>query len=174
MRFEDLPAATRDYYLTAADLVLAKCNAHDPWFPKPSDAIAEAWAETFARSRLTREDLLAGVARAYSLAGDNGYRPLAGSIVTHAKAAYAEALAALPPDQRERMVELIEILQDMGIAPPDAHRYARRVALRRRPPFELTDTQRTELTRRITERKALAAAPRRALPGALGRMFRPA
>lgn len=162
------------YYYDAAVDVLTKCAANDPWFPNGSEATVLAWAEVFADSRLPREDLLAGVARAYRLAGDNGYRPLAGSIVTHARAAYREALEALPEDRRAAMIAAAEALQDMGIAPPEAHRYARRVALRRTPPFQLTEAQTTELRARLAERKALAAAPRRELPGLLGRMFRPA
>ncbi|MBM4686454.1 hypothetical protein GS532_22575 [Rhodococcus hoagii] len=54
--------ADRD--IETAAQVLAKCAANDPWFPKGGQAIVQAWAEVFAESKLSREDLLAGVARA--------------------------------------------------------------------------------------------------------------
>ena len=61
-----------------AAMVLAKCAANDPWFPAGGEAIILAWSEVFAASKLTREDLLAGVARAYRLSPD-GFRPLPAS-----------------------------------------------------------------------------------------------
>jgi len=52
------------YLQTAAD-VLAKCSANDPWFPKPSQAMAMAWAEHFEFHQLSRADLLDAVRAFY-------------------------------------------------------------------------------------------------------------
>lgn len=150
---------TDDENATAA-LVLAKCAASDPWFPHGGEATVLAWAEVFAESGLSREDLLSGVARAYRLA-EEGFRPLPASIVRHGRAAYFEMLKALPDDRRELMEEANYILQDMGISPPDAHRYARRVALGRAPHFRLTDEQDAEFRRKFAERQAIEKGPRR-------------
>lgn len=155
-----------DYYIEAAGKVLAKCAGNDPWFPQGGEAIIHAWAEVFAESGLSCEDLEAGVARAYLKAGEDGYKPLPGSIVRHAKEAYFEQLHSLPEDRRELMEEANHILQEMGIAPPDAHRFARRVALGRSTPFRLTDEQDAEFRRRLSERRALKAEPRKAIVGA--------
>ncbi len=149
---------TDDDKQTAA-MVLAKCAANDPWFPAGGESMVWAWAEVFSESGLSREDLLAGVARAYRLSED-GFRPLPASIVRHARAAYFEQLKALPDDRRELMEEANYILQDMGISPPDAHRYARRVALGRAPHFRLTDQQDAEFRRRLAELQAVEKVPR--------------
>lgn len=143
-----------------AAMVLAKCAANDPWFPAGGEAIILAWSEVFAASKLTREDLLAGVARAYRLSPD-GFRPLPASIVSHAKAAYYESLAELPEARREAMEEAAHILQDLGLTPPEAHRYARRIALGRKPLEPLTSEQDSQLRARLTERQALKACPSR-------------
>ncbi|MFC9768857.1 hypothetical protein [Rhodococcus jostii] len=127
-----------------ATMVLAACAGHDLWFPHGGESTVLAWAQVFAESGLTREDLLAGVARAY-LKSEDGFKPLPASIVRHARDAYFESLKALPEDRRQLMEEANHILQGKGIAPPDAHRYARRVALGREPQFRLTDTQHTRV-----------------------------
>lgn len=160
---------TDDDKITAA-MVLAKCAANDPWFPAGGETTVLAWAEVFGDSGLSREDLLAGVARAYRLA-EEGFRPLPASIVRHARAAYFEMLKALPDDRRELMEEANYVLQDMDISPPDAHRFARRVALGRDPHFTLTDEQQAEFRRRLTERQAIRNMPRRRIdPGMFGRL----
>lgn len=115
-----------------AALVLAKCASNDPWFPNPGQAIVKAWAEIFATSNLTREDLLAGVTRAYQTE-DTGYRPLPASIVKHARASYFESLANLPDERRESMEDAAHALMEIGIQPPDAHKYVRRIILGRTP-----------------------------------------
>lgn len=148
--------------IETATLVLAKCAANDPWFPNGGDAVTLAWAEQFADCGLSREDLLAGVARAYRISED-GFKPLPASIVKHARDAYFESLKALPDDRRQLMEEASHILQDMEISPPDAHRFARRVALGREPQFRLTDEQNAEFRRRLAERQALEAEPRKAI-----------
>jgi len=150
-----------DVDIETAGMVLAKCAANDPWFPKGGDAIIQAWAEVFAESRLSRDDLLAGVARAYRTE-ESGFRPLPAAIVRHARAAYFEALRDLPDEQREQMEAVNHALQDMGFTPPDAHRFAKRVALGRKPDVRLTEDQKVELRRRLIERAALESAPRRA------------
>lgn len=157
-----------DHQQTAA-LVLAKCAANDPWFPNGGESIVLAWAEVFAASGLAREDLLAGVARAYRLA-DEGFKPLPASIVKHARAAYYESLKALPESKREAMEEASHILQELGLTPPEAHRYARRIALGRKPLVPLTAEQDSQLRTRLAERRDLKALPsrKRFLTGLVG------
>lgn len=139
-----------DHDIQTATLVLAKCAANDPWFPNGGEATVLAWAEAFAESGLSREDLLAGVARAYRESPD-GFKPLAASIVRHARAAYFEQLREIPDDRRALMDEANYALQDMGISPPEAHRYARRVALGRKPHLQLTAEQDAELRQRLAK-----------------------
>lgn len=148
-----------EHQQTAA-LVLAKCAANDPWFPNGGEAIVMAWAEVFAESGLAREDLLAGVARAYRLETE-GFKPLAASIVKYAKEAYYDSLKSLPEAKRESMEEASHILQELGLTPPQAHRYARRIALGRKPLVALTPEQDSQLRIRLAERQALKAIPAR-------------
>ncbi|WP_343466300.1 hypothetical protein AAI421_17965 [Rhodococcus aetherivorans] len=170
MRLEDLT----EEHIATASLVLAKCASFDPWFPNGGDAVTLAWAEAFAESRLAREDLLAGVARMYRHAGEDGVRPVPGIIIRHATAAYSEALALLPAERRARMIDAEHALQNMGITPPEAHHIARRVALGRDPGRKLTRAQRDELEHRLAERRALESGPSRgiALRELVARAFR--
>lgn len=143
-----------------AAMVLGKCAANDPWFPVGGEALVLGWAEVFAASGLTRDDLLAGVARAYRLAPD-GFKPLPAAIVKHARAAYSEALAALPEQKRQDMETAYQALQDLGWSPPRAHRYVRRVALGR-DAGALSEGDRQGLAAAFAERAALVdAEPRR-------------
>lgn len=148
-----------DSQLQTAGLVLAKCAANDPWFPNGGESTVMAWGEVFSESGLSREDLLAGVTRAYRMS-EEGFRPLPASIVRHARAAYFEQLKALPDDRRELMEEANYVLQDMGISPPDAHQFARRVALGREPNLTLSEEQTVEFRRKLAERQAIERGPR--------------
>jgi hypothetical protein len=67
-----------------AAAVLAKCASKDPFFPKPSAALAIGWGEEFAKWNLTVDQLIAGVARAYHDHG-NGFRPLPKDIIDAAR-----------------------------------------------------------------------------------------
>lgn len=145
-----------------ATLVLAKCSAKDLWFPNIGEVAILGWAEVFAESGLTCEELLDGVDRAYQKA-EEGYRPLPASIVSNARAAYFEALRELPDDRRKLMDEANYVLQDMGFTPPVAHRWARRVALGRTPNVDLSEEQLAEFRRRMTERQAIATMTPRPL-----------
>lgn len=147
--------------LETAAHVLAKCAANDPWFPNGGDSTVMAWAEVFADSGLGRDDLLAGVTRAYRLEG-SPFKPLPASIVKHARLAYTEALQGLSKQEREAMEEASHILQDMGFLPPEAHRWVRAVKAGRRKPFELTAEQDRLLRERLVERRELQADPARA------------
>ncbi|MFE2998700.1 hypothetical protein ACFXG4_27320 [Nocardia sp. NPDC059246] len=151
-----------DYDMQTAGKVLAKCASNDPWFPKGGESTVLAWAEVFADSGLSREDLLAGVTRAYRLAPE-GFKPLPASIVRHSRDAYFESLKSLPEENRRLMDTVNEALQDMGFAPPDAHRFSRHVALGRTPGVELTEQQLTELRTKVADRQALEAEPSRPL-----------
>ncbi|WP_326600543.1 hypothetical protein [Rhodococcus sp. PD04] len=148
-------------HVDMAVTVLAKCAAFDPYFPNGGEAITLAWAEAFAEAGLPVEDLLAGVARMYRHAGEDGVRPLPSTVIRHAKAAFAEALAALPQDRRETMIEAEHALQEMDFTPPEAHRIARRIALGRNPGVTFTAEQREELSRRLEERRRHAELPSR-------------
>lgn len=157
---------TTPYYFDAAAKVLAKCASNDPWFPQGGEAVVHAWAEIFADSGLSTEDLLAGVARAYSKAGDNGYRPLPGSIIKHAREAYFEQLRSLDDATRETLDELVFALQDVGLFPPDAHRFARRVILGREPHVQLTSEQQVQLIEKMGAAKlSLVDRRRRGIGG---------
>ncbi|KJF21940.1 hypothetical protein C7T36_18340 [Rhodococcus sp. AD45-ID] len=145
-------------WIETSALVLAKCASNDPWFPNPSQAMVIAWAEIFSTSHLTREDLLAGVTRAYRTE-DAGYRPLPASIVKHARAGYFESLADLPDERRESMEDAAHALMEIGIQPPDAHKYVRRIVLGRTPPFQLTTEQDTEFRDILAERQAIKSMP---------------
>jgi hypothetical protein len=73
-----------DYHRTAA-LALAKCAAYDPWFPKPSQAIVDSWAEQVEKYKLEVPDVLAGVTKMYSDNG-SGFRPLPKDLIDAARA----------------------------------------------------------------------------------------
>jgi hypothetical protein len=90
-----------------AQVVLAKCSSKDPYFPKPSAALAMGWGEEFAKWNLTPEDLIAGVSKAY---GDHvsGFRPLPRDIIDAARALRNERAMKEPEeisDQRFRELE---------------------------------------------------------------------
>lgn len=80
----------------AAAAVLAKCASKDPFFPKPSAALALGWGEEFANWNLTVDQLIAGVTRAYR---DNGagFRPLPKDIVDAARTVRREEDAKTGP-----------------------------------------------------------------------------
>lgn len=71
-------------YTRIAAAVLAKCASKDPFFPKPSAALAIGWGEEFECWNLTVDELLAGVTKAYRDNG-NGFRPLPKDIVDAAR-----------------------------------------------------------------------------------------
>lgn len=151
-----------DEYRRIATLALAKCASNDPWFPHAGDATILGWAEAFQDSRLSEEDLLAGVSRAYRIA-EEGFRPLPSVIIKHAQAAYFEALRDLPDDRRKLMETANHALQDMEFTPNDAHRYSRAIALGRKPRIDLTPEQDTELRNRITAAREVLNEPPRHL-----------
>lgn len=153
----------------AAVLVLAKCATKDLWFPNVGETTILGWAEVFADSGLTADELLDGVDHAYKKE-EQGYRPLPASIVSHARAAYFDALRDLPEDRRKLMDQANYVLQDMGFAPPVAHRWARRVALGKTPNIALSAEQQEEFQRRLAERQEIENMPRREIdPGKFGR-----
>lgn len=79
-----------------AAAVLAKCASKDPFFPKPSAALAMGWGEEFECWNLTADQLLAGVTRAYRDNGQ-GFRPLPKDIVDAARAVRREEDAKTGP-----------------------------------------------------------------------------
>lgn len=78
-------------YTTLAARTLAKCAAYDPWFPKPSESLVNAWAEHLEiHKNLTLQDLLAAVTKVYNERG-SGFRPLPKDITDAAHALRADA-----------------------------------------------------------------------------------
>ncbi|MFC4128954.1 hypothetical protein [Nocardia rhizosphaerae] len=153
---------TPDQHLETAHEVLKRCSGYDLWFPTPSQTAIVAWANAFAQSGLGREDLIAGVDRAYQ-AEPPGFRPLPASIISYAKAAYYEALRNLTDDRRRLMDETNYALQDLGYSTNDAHRYSRAVALGRRTPVRLTEEQADELRARLARTSRQLEQPPRHL-----------
>lgn len=145
-------------YIEIATEVLAACQSKALWFPNLGEAAVLGWAESFQDSRMSREELIAGVKRAYQDAPDD-FRPLPSTIIRHARAAYFEALREIPDDRRESMTDAIHALQAMGFAPPVAHRVARQIALGRKCTPALTPQQAGELR----ELLALESAKRQQL-----------
>jgi hypothetical protein len=86
-------------YRTTAALALAKCAAYDPWFPKPSQAIVESWAEQIERYELEAPDVLAGVAKMYADNG-SGFRPLPKDLTDAARAIRRERTERESDDDR--------------------------------------------------------------------------
>ncbi len=155
--------ATPDDLDTARE-VLQRCSGYDLWFPTPSQTAIVAWANAFAGTELSHDDLLAGVDHAYRNEPP-GYRPLPASIITHARTAYYEALREIAPDRRRLMDEASYALQDMGFRPNAAHRYSRAIAHGRTPDITLTPEQATELRDRLTRtREQLEQPPRHLEP----------
>lgn len=81
-----------------AAAVLGKCASKDPFFPKPSAALAIGWGEEFFKWRkvLAPDDLIKAVSRAYSEHG-NGFRPLPKDIVDAARTIKREEDAKTGP-----------------------------------------------------------------------------
>lgn len=86
--------------ITTATAVLAKISAYDPWYAKPSEAIAKAWAEQIALTNLEPADLLAGVTECYRTRGD-GFRPLPADVIGAAKALRQDRFQRQPLDALE-------------------------------------------------------------------------
>lgn len=148
------------HYIETATIVLANCRSHDPMFSKASDSMILAWARVLEKSGMSRADLLAGVDFAYENA-EQGFRPLAATIVQKAQAAYFEALKELPDERRAIMEEANYALQDMGFTPNQAHRYSRAIALSRKADLTLTAEQDSELRKRLAAvRERLNEPPR--------------
>ncbi|TDP29892.1 hypothetical protein [Nocardia ignorata] len=155
---------TNPEYLDIAREVLQHCSGYDLWFPTPSQTAIVAWANVFATSKLSREDLIAGVDRAYQTEAP-GYRPLPASIISYARTAYFEALRNLPDDRRRLMDEANYALQDIGFSTNEAHRYSRAVALGRVPSVQLTNDQADQLRARLARtREQLEQPPRHLEP----------
>lgn len=152
---------TSDHVRTAT-LVLAKCGAHDPWFPKPAEATIRAWADAFANTPLTTDELIAGVDHAYRTV-EGEFRPRAGDIIRHAQQARVVQLRNLPDDRRRAMENANHALQDMGFPPAEAHRISRAIALRNDISDSLTDTQVAELKQRLAVRAEIDSLPARHL-----------
>ncbi|MET8430068.1 hypothetical protein [Nocardia sp. NPDC004860] len=147
-----------DQYIEIATDILKRCSGYDLWFPHPSQTAIAAWANAFAESRLTRDELIAGVDHAYNHEAP-GYRPLPASILQHARTARLDALRAQPDERRHRIDDACHALQDMGFTPPQAHRISRQIALGQRTDVQLTAAQKAELQQKLAARDELAQTP---------------
>lgn len=87
-------------YTRMAAAVLAKCASKDPFFPKPSAALALGWGEEFEHWNFTLEDLLEGVTKAYHDNG-NGFRPLPYDIAQAARAIRKDRTDRESTEERE-------------------------------------------------------------------------
>jgi hypothetical protein len=83
-------------YAQIAAAVYQACNAFDPYLPKLSMEMANAWGRTFKKFQLTLEELVAGVDRVYEEHG-SGYRPLPKDIVDAARTVRREKDEKLGP-----------------------------------------------------------------------------
>lgn len=88
-----------DFHQTAA-LALAKCAAHDPWFPQPNRATVDAWADQIGEYQLGQADVLEGVKLAYRDNG-SGFRPLPADIVQRARSVRRDRAERESTAQRE-------------------------------------------------------------------------
>lgn len=98
--------------LTEADLevarqVLARCAAHDPWFPNPDPMVVATWAQQFTESRLRGQALIEGVFRAYRDNG-SGFRPLPKDIIVAARAVLSEKQLRWSDEERAEFEALCD------------------------------------------------------------------
>jgi hypothetical protein len=97
--------------------ILAKCAAHDPRFPKPSDALLEAWLEEWELfPHLTVDDGMAAVREYYS--APNQDVPLAADILVIARKYARDRYERSDLDSPERQSH--EARCDELAAPDDA------------------------------------------------------
>lgn len=71
-------------YAQIAAAVYQACNAFDPYLPKLSVEMAQAWGRQFEKYQFTAEELLRAVDTVYEEHG-SGYRPLPKDITDAAK-----------------------------------------------------------------------------------------
>ncbi|WP_280357888.1 hypothetical protein [Nocardia otitidiscaviarum] len=144
------------YYINTATTVFAYLRSRILWFPIPGDTTILAWASDFEESRLTHEDLLAGVKRAYETT-EGEFRPTPISIIRAAREARTKNLAELPKPQRDLMNEANYTLQDMDFTPNQAARIAQAWALDQGSPIPMSPEQyNTFLTRMEAKKQDLA------------------
>ena len=103
-----------------AGVILAKCAAYDPWWPRLDDdeqatATAIAWATTFAAYGLTRPDLIAAVDVIYRTRGA-GTRVLPADIADEARVIRQRRTDRETPDDRAAREAAIDAkLERLGI-----------------------------------------------------------
>lgn len=76
-------------YAQIAAAVYQACNHFDPYLPKLSVEMAQAWGRLFEKHRLTVGDLMAAVDKVYDEHG-SGYRPLPKDLCDAARSIRAE------------------------------------------------------------------------------------
>lgn len=147
--------------LQTASMVLAKCAAYDPWFPKPdgeqAQATVQAWATTF--SGMGPRWLLAAVDRWYARNGA-GERVLPADIVRQARELTNEHYSRLSADQKQVHAEQILAAKlearAKGIDTRTVHIPIPDVALPEHPErAELSDAQLSEWERLKAAQKEL-------------------
>lgn len=139
---------TTKYYIDTATLILAYCQARILWFPNAGDTTLLAWSADFEESKLSREDLLAGIAHAYKTT-EGEFKPGPVDVIRAARIARAKTLEALTNAQRNLMNEANYILQDMNFTPNQATRISQAWALDQGSPIPMDAEQYAEFLRRV-------------------------
>ncbi len=143
---------TTEYYIKTATAVLAYCQARILWFPNAGDSTIIGWAADFEESKLTHEDLIAGIKHAYKTA-EGEFRPTPITVIRAARAARTTTLAELPKAQRDLMDEANYTLQNMDFNPNQAARISRAWALNQGSPISMQPEQYAEFLRRMELKK---------------------
>ncbi|WP_029923946.1 hypothetical protein [Nocardia otitidiscaviarum] len=146
-------------FIAVAGYALGKFSGDQLYFPNAGDTTVLSWADTFAHSGLTEDEIRAGVLHLALNASGGDFRPMPADVIRAAKNARQERLNNIPADRRRRMDDACHVLQDMGFTPNQAHHYTRALALGHTPDIDLTREQRDELNQRLAARAELAAAP---------------
>ncbi|WP_280412652.1 hypothetical protein [Nocardia asiatica] len=120
---------TPETYIAVATYALGKFSGDQLYFPNAGDATVLSWAETFAASKLTPEEIRAGVLHVVLNAEGGDFRPMPADILRGARSARREAIQALPQKAIDEMEAANYILQDIGYTPQEAHRISRQVAI---------------------------------------------
>lgn len=150
--------------LQTASMVLAKCAAYDPWFPKPdgeqAQATIQAWATTF--KGIEPRWVLAGVDRWYAHHGA-GERVLPADIAKQAGEVRHDFKTRMSPEQAEvyaeQTLQRLMFARKRGEPRPEQSLPLPTVLLPHDPDNSpLSDEQRAEWERLKATKRALRAA----------------
>jgi hypothetical protein len=94
-------------YPQIAAAVYQACTTYDQYLPQLSADVAKSWAKVFRHSRLSADDLLAGVDRVYVEHGA-GYRPLPADIARAGRAIREDRAQREDREQLEQREQAID------------------------------------------------------------------